>query len=305
MHRRLAALDRVTLGYTAVASVVLVAHFLGWRDAHPTAWEAGWLLVAHVLVIALILLAATERRRTSLPTRFLAEWYPIIVMGALYASVGLLNGGKGGGYAVFDPLVERWELAIFGRQVAYEWIRAMPSPALSSVLHVAYLCYYPVVIASPLALWRLGRNGPAREAIFGLSLVFFVCYALFLLFPVAGPLYTWPRPDGTATTVWPARAVEAVLVWGDAWGSAFPSSHVAASVVATWFAFKGSRTLGWLLLVPTVGICLAVVYCQIHYGVDALAGLALGLVVGSATPYLRARRPFPPPPDGAAGAGAG
>jgi len=63
---------------------------------------------------------------------------------------------------------------------------------------LSYLCYFPVVIASPLVLWHLGRNGPAREAIFGLSLVFFVCYALFLLFPVAGPLHIWPRPDNAA-----------------------------------------------------------------------------------------------------------
>jgi membrane-associated phospholipid phosphatase len=162
----------------------------------------------------------------------------------------------------------------------------MPSPALSWVLHLSYLSYYFLVIAAPLGLWMLGRRRPARQAIFAISLTFFACYLAFLLFPVAGPLYAWPMPVNAASEVWPARVVHVLLDRGDAWGSAFPSSHVAASVVATIFAFRGSRKLGLLLAVPTIGILFAVVYGQIHYGVDAIGGLAVGLVVWAATPRL-------------------
>ncbi|MEP6573951.1 MAG: phosphatase PAP2 family protein [Gemmatimonadota bacterium] len=284
---RLASLDRLTLGYVTIASAVLIAHFAGWRHARPTAWETGWLLTAHGLVMALAVLAAIARTRCTTRHSFLAEWYPAIVMAALYSMVGLLNNGEGGAYVVFDSIVQRWELAVFGRQVSYEWIRAMPWPWLSTALHLSYLSYYPLVIGAPAALWAMGRFAHARQTIFALSLTFFACYVVFLLFPVAGPPYDWPYPDNPATQVWAAELVHRVIDWGDAWGSAFPSSHVAAAVVATWFAFKGSRTLGWILLVPTVGIILAVVYCQIHYGVDALAGLFVGLTLSIATPYLR------------------
>ena len=34
-----------------------------------------------------------------------------------------------------------------------------------------------------------------------------------------------------------------------------------------------------MLLVPTVLLTIGVVYCQMHYGVDALAGLAVGGLV--------------------------
>jgi membrane-associated phospholipid phosphatase len=82
-----------------------------------------------------------------------------------------------------------------------------------------------------------------------------------------------------------------LLERADAWGSAFPSSHVAASMVATIFAWRGSRRLGAVLAVPTVGILFAVVYGQIHYGVDALGGVAVALLVAVATPRLcRGRR---------------
>ncbi len=283
----LSALDRLTLLYVAAASVLLVAHVANWRDARPTRWETEFLIASHILALAFALLAPRVRTRYRGEDSFVAEWYPVIVMMGLYAGVGLLNTGAGGGTTVaFDQIVQRWDLAIFGRQISYDWIRAMPSPVLSWALHLSYLSYYFLVISAPAGLWLLGRRRAARQAIFAISLTFFACYLAFLLFPVAGPLYAWPMPDNAATTVWPARVVRVLLERGDAWGSAFPSSHVAASVVASIFAFRGSRKLGLVLAVPTVGIVFAVVYGQIHYGVDALGGLAVGLVVWAATPRL-------------------
>lgn len=285
---RFGSLDRLTVGYIVVAAAVLVAHFLGWRGAEPTSAETLWLLVAYLLVIALAVLAPIARARAP-GHSFLGEWYPAIVMGGLYSTVGLLNS-QSGDIGIFDSVVQQWELALFGRQVAYDWIRAMPWPTLSFVLHLSYLSYYILVIAAPLGFWFSQRRGEAREAIFALSLCFFVCYAVFLVFPVAGPPYLWGFPDNPATRVWPAQWVHQVLAWGDAYGSAFPSSHVAVSVVATYCAFRSLPWLGWVLLGPTIGIFFAVVYCQIHYGVDALAGLAVGLAVSVVTPHLRSGR---------------
>ena len=282
----LSALDRLTVLYVAAASILLVAHVANWRDARPTRWETECLVASHVLALVFALLAPVVRERAPGEDSFVAEWYPVMVMVGLYAGVGLLNTGAGGATIAFDGTVQRWELAVFGRQIAYDWIRAEPSPLLSWVLHLSYLSYYFLVIAAPAALWHLGRRQAARQAIFAISLTFFACYLAFLLFPVAGPLYAWPLPSNAATAVWPARVVRGLLAHGDAWGSAFPSSHVAASVVATVFAFRGWRRLGWILLVPTVGILFAVVYGQIHYGVDALGGLVIAGAVAVATPRL-------------------
>ncbi len=282
---RVDSLDRVTVGYICIATVVLIAHFMGWRGASPTAAETVWLLVAHLLVIALAILAPISRARARTHS-FLAEWYPAIVMGGLYSTVGLLNSTSGS-IVTFDGMVQNWELAVFGRMVAYDWIRAMPNPVLSAVLHLCYLSYYVLVLVAPLGFWFTRKRGEARQAIFAASFCFFVCYAVFLVFPVAGPFYFWPFPDNAATRIWPAELVHRVVFRGDAYGSAFPSSHVAVSVVATFYAFRGSKVLGWILLVPTIGIFFGVVYSQIHYGVDALAGLAVGLGVSLVVPHIR------------------
>jgi membrane-associated phospholipid phosphatase len=54
---------------------------------------------------------------------------------------------------------------------------------------------------------------------------------------------------------------------------------VAATVAAALAAYRGSRTLGLALAIPTVLLTVGVVYCQMHYGIDAVAGLAVGAAV--------------------------
>jgi membrane-associated phospholipid phosphatase len=54
---------------------------------------------------------------------------------------------------------------------------------------------------------------------------------------------------------------------------------VAATVTATAGAWSGSRPLGVILAVPAALLAVATVYCQMHYGIDALAGLATGIGV--------------------------
>jgi hypothetical protein len=57
---------------------------------------------------------------------------------------------------------------------------------------------------------------------------------------------------------------------------------VAAALAATLSAGGASRKLGLLLAVPTLLLTVGVVYCQMHYGVDALAGLVVGAGVTGA-----------------------
>jgi UMF1 family MFS transporter len=54
---------------------------------------------------------------------------------------------------------------------------------------------------------------------------------------------------------------------------------VAASLAAALAAAMASRRLGVVLLIPTFLLTVGVVYCQMHYAVDALAGL-VGMVQG-------------------------
>ena len=271
--RPLSPLDRLTLLYAAFSTAVLMAHVVGWRHEPLPIRGAAPVFIANGLLMLAV--AAAPWARCSRSQRFLAEWYVAIVLVGLYATVGTLNAPAAGGGGSYDALVQRWDQALFGFQPAWVWPRAMPSRWFAEFLSVCYLSFYAVVISVPATLWATGRHPEARKAIFAILLTFFSCYAIFLLFPVVGPYGDWPWPVGRAWTGPATRAVHHVLETGDSWGSAFPSSHVAASVVALVCAFRSWRPLGWILLTPVIGILLAVVYLQAHYGVDALAGLAM------------------------------
>lgn len=263
---KLTALDRWTLCYVGLATAALALSFEG--DPIP-----GWpyLALAHALLVAVVLMAPAARQAGPVG-RFVGDWYPMLLLAGLYAEIGVLTLDAG---LQHDLAIQHLEILVFGSQVSYRWIREMPLPWLSAVLHSCYLAYYAILYAAPFGLWVSGRREAARHTILGVVITFYLCYLVFLFYPVAGPRYAFALPHNAATQVGPARLAQWLLERGDSWGAAFPSSHVAASVVATGFALRYWRPLGFALLVPTTGLVLAVVYGQFHYGVDALSGLLL------------------------------
>src|SRR5213078_4777596 len=127
--QRLTAVDVVTLLYVAIATAAVLA-FSGQDHA---SWDL--LLTAHALLVTLVLVAPLARQSGALG-RFLGDWYPMLLLGALYAEVGVLNVDLGYQH---DQVIQRLELWVFGSQVSYRWIREMPNPLLSWFLHGCYL----------------------------------------------------------------------------------------------------------------------------------------------------------------------
>jgi hypothetical protein len=264
---RLRPVDLVILGWIVVASTVAIAR---WSSAP----YAGWVLVAHVLVVFLIALVRGQKR----PARAsIGELYPLAILLAFYGSLDLL--ASGGGVTTHDPMIRAWEEGIFGAQVSRTWWQSSPSRFWSTVLHASYFSYYFVVPAGPIwFLWRGDRRALER-AVLAILTTFVVCYLVFLFLPVAGPYYEFVRPGPELLDNWAARLVYGVLENGSSYGAAFPSSHVAATLAATGAATIASRALGVVLGVPSVLLTIGVVYCQMHYAVDALAGVVVACLV--------------------------
>jgi len=278
--QRFTAVDIVTLVYVTFATAAVLA-FSGEDHA---SWDL--LLTAHALVVVLVLIAPRAREAGAVG-RFLGDWYPMVLLAGLYAEVGVVNVDLG---VQHDQIIQRLELWVFGSQLSYRWIREMPNPGLSWLLHSCYLVYYAILCASPLGLWLRGRRDAARRTILAVMVTFYVCYVVFLFFPVAGPRYMFDLAHNAATSVGPARWAQWLLDRGDSWGAAFPSSHVAAAMVAALCALRYWRPLGLTLMPLTIGLVLSVVYGQFHYAVDALAGLLVAFAV-FASQYIYASEP--------------
>jgi len=259
--------DWLLLTYLTVVSVVAILR----APSRPGCW---WLLVAHVLFGVLLYLIT--RPGLGPVGRTIREIYPLFLLPGLYSELDILNSDA---LPVYDRLVQQWELLLFGSQISREWWQAVPSRFLSTLLHSAYLSYYLIISAPALYLaWR-GDLQAVRRFVLVVIATFVICYLVFIFFPVAGPYYEFPRPPSWFTANLPAQLTYEALATGSSYGAAFPSSHVAAALAATLAALKSSRRLGLALLIPTLLLTIGVVYCQMHYGVDALAGLALGGLV--------------------------
>jgi membrane-associated phospholipid phosphatase len=266
----LAPIDLTTLAYLGVALLFTLAR--GPRQA-----PASLLLPAALLLAALVAgVVAPRARRAGGLGRFLGEFYPLLLTLGLYTQIGLVNAARG---IAHDERVIGWEATLFSVQPSLAWIRACPSPAWSTLMHAAYLAYFPILVAAPLGIWWSGRRTAARETLFLIMLAFYLCYTIFLVFPVAGPRYVFPPAHNAASAVPLARFTHRLLERGSAWGTAFPSSHVAAGLVAALSAFRWLRPLGVVLLPLAVLLSLATVYGQFHYALDALAGALVALVV--------------------------
>ncbi len=267
IRRRFRLVDWLLLGYNTVVVAVLLV-----RAPELAGWS--WLLFAHLLIFLLIWLV----RLPGLGSvgRAIAELYPLILLVGLYSELDVLNAGR----PVHDALIQHWEALLFGGQPSRDWWRSAPSVVWSFILHGAYLAYYPILVIP--AFWLAAHRRVAGLRVFILSVMtaFVACYLCFIFMPVAGPYYAFPRPTGPFVGTLTARWVYDTLSQGSSFGAAFPSSHVAATVAALLAGWRASRGLGLLLLPPTLLLLVAVVYCQMHYAVDALAGLGVGLLAG-------------------------
>lgn len=285
--------DRLMAVYALVAGAALLFPF------RPAAWP-----ILALLHLAAIVLGAAPRpvriawenlaRRMPRATRVLADWYPLVLVPALYAELAPLNRAVHDG-RFFDDAILALEQTVFRGQPSRDWAAAMPQLALSEILHASYIAYYLIIYLPPLVMYARGMHREFRITVFALILTFFAHYVFFIYFPVQGPRYLFPAPGGVIADGFFYQLAHSILEAGSSQGAAFPSSHVGVSVAQTLMDW---RFLPWIALpigLLTLGLALGAVYAGFHYATDAVLGAALGVIVVLYVPriyrWLQARAP--------------
>lgn len=265
---------RILAGYLLLALLPILRWSVTTGDWRP--------LAAHAAALGVAIVAGAARSRA---TRALRDWTPLALGPFLYIELRWIIEGAGRPHA--DALVAGWESALLGSDPSRSLALVWPSLLLSELLHLAYLSYYALVYVPPALLWIRGRRQEFAESVLALVIVYAICFAVYAIFPVDGPRFVRGpsmAPEG------PIRAiVVGLLESGSSRGTAFPSSHVAASVVAAMCALKFQKRVGRVVAGLTTGLAIGAVYGGYHYGVDVLAGAAIG-IVAFATSRVIARR---------------
>jgi membrane-associated phospholipid phosphatase len=266
--------DLITGVYLALTVLLLL---FGWRRIP----HGGGVLLVHIGVFLSILLLGFIPRRGHILLMFFRDTYPLWGLPLLYRDVGLINRVLHKGF--YDTIVLRWEHSFFGLFPSV-WLRVwFPNATLDEFFHFSYLSYYTLVPTLGFWFYLHGREELCRVFATTMMLTFITCYLAFILFPVAGPHYVFVQEGGKGPF---ARIVRAMLYGGASRGTAFPSSHVAGAVAVFLTSCRFERPLAPLFGILGAGIFFGVVYCGLHYGVDALAGLAVGMIGALLGPRL-------------------
>jgi membrane-associated phospholipid phosphatase len=233
---------------------------------------SGSLLVL-ALYVALYLLAMQPRRLFK-PAIVIADWLPLLALPLLYLAIPATIVYRDG--RVFDPIVQGWDRLLFGTDPSRTMAGALPFNALSELLHLAYLAYYLLIYGPPLLMYLRGDLAAFRRTVLAFTIGATGCFVLFCVFPVEGPRYAWPAPVGIPDG--PLRSLALTLLEaGSSRGTAFPSSHLAIALAISLSSMDWNRRVGGLTMTVTGLLGVGAVYGGFHYGVDMLAGAAVGL----------------------------
>ena len=272
------AVDYLTLAYLAATGLVALTSLSGMG--------LGIALV-HVVVMGLIWWAAALPLPAHRLALFFRLFYPVALTPLLYLELAPLNQVHVTGY--FDATMMEWEQSLFGTQLAMDFGEWYNRLWFSEVLHLGYFSYYFIVPGAAATAFLLKGPRALERASFTIALAFFVCYVCFSVFPVAGPRYDFPKLVGDAANGKMFWLVHSILESGSSKGTAFPSSHVAATLAA-WFATgRESKRVFWIMAPFAVSLTLATVYGRFHYGIDATAGLVVAISAYLGTPWLMRR----------------
>jgi membrane-associated phospholipid phosphatase len=162
-------------------------------------------------------------------------------------------------------------------------VPTLHSPFLGEWLAFAYMAYVPMLLfASWLLFGVSGRDAssPARSMVRAVCVTWACCFVLYLLFPVLGPRFLEPSIQLARLGNGPfSRAAIENQQRFMLHGGAFPSAHVAASVVTLAALWVWRRGWLWIFVPLVANLVVAAVYLNYHYAIDALVGGVLGVAV--------------------------
>lgn len=269
--------DLLLAGYLALTGALALASFTAAGTALAALHAAAvWALLGPISRLGRPVLGDGTHGAEGRVLPFLRVAYPVLLTPLLYTELAYLNQLHVEGY--FDTTVQAWEEALFGAQLSVVWAERQPWRWLSELMHAGYFSYYLLIPLSMLFVYARGGTRELHRFTVITGLGFFLCYLVFTVFPVMGPRYLYDQLQGEPARALFFETVHAIAEGGSSRGTAFPSSHVAATV-AGWLACRRVvRRWFWVAAPFVVLLTLGTVYGRFHYAVDALAGLAVAAV---------------------------
>ncbi|HXW62428.1 MAG TPA: phosphatase PAP2 family protein [Candidatus Acidoferrales bacterium] len=206
--------------------------------------------------------------------RFARHWYPLPLYLFLFEELGSLVHAIFPGW--FDRVFVAFDYNLAGAHPSV-WLGQFASPRLNDYMQFAYMTYFLYLILLPAILYANGERPRFWTVMVSTAIAHYSVYVISILLPVESPYFSLaafnakPLTGGYSTAL-----INLIERLARVHGAAFPSAHVAGSIVALIASWHYRRWLFWITLPFFVSMCVATVYGRYHYVADVLAGLAVG-----------------------------
>ena len=290
----LMTLEWVMLGYMAITIITMLFTYTKLVNPEAMLWGRLRVLVMTIALWAvyrMIPCRITKMVRIIAQMALLAWWYPdTYEINRMFPNL--------------DHIFAGWEQNLFGCQPALLFAKALPWAVVSELMSMGYFMYYPM-IALVTFYYFFCRYYEAERAVFVMLSSFFIYYLIYIYVPVVGPTFYFDAVGISEITkgIFPAlgdyfnthtnclptpgytdgifyQLVEDAKNAGERPTAAFPSSHVGVSTICMLLVWHvGNRKMLYVMLPFYIFLCLATVYIQAHYLIDAIAGLISAVVI--------------------------
>lgn len=209
-----------------------------------------------------------------------------------------------------DHLFATLEFDLFGCQPAILFDQVCSGLFWREAFNMGYWLYYPMIVLVSV-YYFFCRPNESERCTFVIIASFFLYYIIYIFLPVAGPQFYFPVIGEEVAAIGPypglgnyfnlhpeitiaqegkgglfTELVGMAQGAGERPTAAFPSSHIGITTILVMLAYRAKKWLFVIMFPAYVLLCCATVYIKAHYLVDAIAGLATGVMVYYLTTWL-------------------
>ena len=271
--------------------VLLSCVFAGFSFAFPDSGPSPFASFARGSVMGILFLAIAAlalllpflRPEAPVLLRFFRTFYPQLLLPLFFEESIILSAEVMRGLA-FDGQIAAIDKSLFGFQPSRRFHESLAAfPAINELMFGAYFLYYVLFAVTPWIPWFLGRRKIAEREIFVYVSMMTIIFIWYLFFRVEGPKYWFNDLRSVGYGEFSGGMFvgffQNVFRNTRLDGAAFPSTHVAFSLLMTIYALRLSRRLLWLYVPAFLLIASATVYIYAHYFTDILGRIAVTLLL--------------------------
>ena len=287
-HRTLAEIRRSCGAFEWVTFAYLAWMIGALTVFHRNIPHAAWFVVGHCwIAFGILCLAWAASQSSSRVLQFVRSWYPlplyIFLFEELNALVHLILPGW------FDRWIIQYDHNLAG-VYPWVWLARFSGPAMDEFMQFSYMTYFLYLLILPAILYAYQDRLAYWNVMVSTAIAHYSVYVIAILVPIQSPYHVFystqpePPPPGVFTA-----AIDLLERYARVRGAAFPSAHVAGSMVALLAACRYRRWLFWVCLPFFISMCVSTVYGRYHYVADVLAGIVVGAIGFAAGSWLMKR----------------